>query len=94
MCEVRFWRGCKIFSTLGSSIFVGTGGEDTLPETNNMFAPENRPKIPKKEAGSSSNRPFSGAFTVGFGYFFSNQLGAGVRNGWPPQKETNLNQPQ
>ena len=33
----------------------------TLPQTNSKFAPENRPFGPQKEAGSSSNHPFSGA---------------------------------
>ena len=31
------------------------------------IAPENRPKRPKREAGSSSNHPFSGARNVSFG---------------------------
>ena len=35
----------------------------TPSETNSKFAPENR-RFPQKEAGSSSNHPFSGAFTV------------------------------
>ena len=32
----------------------------TLPETNSMFAPENRPNIPQKERQTFSNHPFSG----------------------------------
>ena len=42
--------------------FPQEGFQKTLPETNSKFAPENRPNLPQKEAGSSSNHLLSGAF--------------------------------
>ena len=36
-----------------------------LPKTNSKFAPENRPKLPQKEAGSSSNHPFCAMWVSG-----------------------------
>ncbi len=47
----------------GGGLLRDHDGQKTLPETNSKFAPENRPKRPKRKR-SYSNHPFSGVFAV------------------------------